>query len=61
MKKRYNFNLEEKVVEQLDAVVKASKSAGHIVSKSELVEIAIFQLIKGIVAHSQKEAKKEEK
>ena len=60
MKKKYTFTLEPKLVENLNDIVKASKDAGHSVSKSELVEIAVFHLIKNIVAHSQKETKKEE-
>ena len=53
MKKKYTFTLEPKLVENLNDIVKASQEAGHSVSKSELVEIAVFHLIKNIVAHSQ--------
>lgn len=60
MKKRYNFTIEEKVVEQLDAIVKGSKEAGHNVSKSELVEIALFQLIKSIIAHATQDKKEDD-
>lgn len=57
MKKKYNFTLEPKIVETLDDIVKASKEAGHSVSKSELVEIALFHLIKNIASHSKEEVK----
>ena len=57
MKKKYTFTIEEKVIDQLDAIVKASKEAGHYVSKSGLIEVATFKLIKEIVAHAQEERK----
>ena len=61
MKKRYNFTLEEKLIGQVDAIVKSSTDAGHKVSKSEIVEIALFQFIKELVAHASKEVKEKEK
>ena len=61
MKKKYTLTLEAKLVDQLDAIVKASKDAGHYVSRSGLIEVATFNFIKQVVAHASKEVKEKEK
>lgn len=57
MKKRYNFTIEEKLMEQVNAIVEASQKAGFAISKSAFVETALLQMVKNIVKNCSEEVK----